>query len=83
MQEIKERYVIDFYDMIDGWILGWQAFKEWRFNSLEKAKAFALKKQGELDLDNQKCGEHYGVIDLTTGKEVFCTQKYEWASEAF
>lgn len=71
---MDKRYFVDFYDMIDGWIGRGSHDPEWQFDDLNKAKAFADKKQDELDQGNKDAGEHYGVIDAETRHEVHCTK---------
>jgi hypothetical protein len=67
-----KRYFVDFYDMFDGWgTPGWYGEG---FNSLDDAKKLADEKMKTLDDANKRCGEHYGVIDIVTGMEVYCTQ---------
>jgi len=74
-----KKYGVDFYDMFDGWIhmpdseFDWQG-KPMQFDKLEDAKAEADRLYAELDEDNKKAGEHYGVIDLEQGREVYCCQ---------
>jgi len=65
------RYVVDFYDMFDGWIHYADIDKTYCFNDLEAAKRFCDNKNVELDPQNKKAGEHWGVIDLTRNFEVY------------
>ena len=73
IETTKKRYIVDFYDMIDGWMHG-SDFYGWKFDTLEEAKKFCDEKMSKLDESNKKCGEHYGVIDTMTNKEVYCTR---------
>ncbi len=72
---MTKRYIVDFYDMIDGWC-GCGGFGE--FDDLDEAKKFADDKMKTLDNSNKRAGEHYGVIDLTVNREVYCTRKNQW-----
>jgi len=66
-------YRVDFHDMIDGWCL--KRIKHapgCDFDDLQKAIRYARDKQSLLRKENIAAGEHYGVINLETGKEVFC-----------
>ena len=67
-----KRYRVDFYDMMDGWI----GSNQHEFDDFEEAKKYALEQQSELGEDSKHCGEHYGVIDLKVGIEIFCCQEY-------
>jgi hypothetical protein len=73
---MDKRYTIDFYDMIDGWggTPGWYGW----FDTLEEAKIECDKKMKTLDESNKRAGEHYGVIDMETGMEVYCTRQGEF-----
>jgi hypothetical protein len=73
------RYRVDIYDAFDGWGLsglppGTDPSNE--YDDLEKAKESCIEKMKKSGLPNSM-GEHYGVIDLTTRREVFCGK--EWA----
>jgi hypothetical protein len=67
-----KRYFVDFYDMFDGWssLPGWYGEG---FDDLNEAKKFADEKMKTLDASNKRAGEHYGVIDRTIMREVYCT----------
>lgn len=71
---MSKRYLVDFYDMFDGWC----GIKEYQFDLLKDAEEFATKKMESLGEDNKRCGEHYGVIDTTLNREIYCTRKNEW-----
>jgi hypothetical protein len=62
----EKRYSVDFYDMIDGWIK-----MQRDFNSLKKAKKLCDTLNQELSEQNKRAGEHYGVIDLRWGFEIY------------
>lgn len=65
-----KRYIVDFYDMIGGWgTPGWYG----GFDTFEEAKTKCDGLQSKLHESNKCAGEHYGVIDMTTGMEVYCT----------
>lgn len=66
-----KRYYVDFYDMIDGWG-SFGFFTERLSDSLLGAIDICDKLNSELDSPNKDCGEHYGVIDDITGREVYC-----------
>ena len=64
------RYKVDFYDAFDGWISKGIPDPKNEFGDLEQAKArctFLMQTKGPFGMD-----EHYGVIDLTKNREVFC-----------
>jgi len=63
------RYKVDFYDMIDGWIHIHDNRHD--FNDLDTAKRFCDEKNLKLDPQNKSAGEHWGVIDLGRGIEVY------------
>lgn len=68
------RYYVDFYDAFDGWIRnGLESEKEVQFDDIEKARQYRDKKNAELSEANKKMGEHYGIIDTKTHREVQCT----------
>jgi len=69
-----KRYCVDFYDMIDGWIHGWELWTDWQFDNLEEAKKKCIELHSELDESNKSAGEHYGVIDMIENREVFCME---------
>jgi hypothetical protein len=71
---MTKRYVVDFYDMIDGWC----HMSDRESDSLNEAKQICDNLMEGLDEQNKRCGEHYGVIDMKTGVEVYCTRKNEW-----
>ncbi len=76
-QEIK-RYYVDFYDMVDGWgIFGF--FEDRLFDDLDEAIKLCNKLNLELAEGNKNCGEHYGVIDNVTEREIYCRmdEKYK------
>jgi hypothetical protein len=66
-----KRYNVDFYDSFDGW-LNWPKFET---DDLEEAIAYATKMTSSLDKNNRKMGEHYGVIDSHTNREIYCTKE--------
>lgn len=68
----EKRYWVDFYDMFDGWIRYPECDDKYQFDDLDAAKAKADEKQAKLDKNNISAGEHWGVIDTTTGLEVYC-----------
>jgi hypothetical protein len=84
IKEEKMRYGIDFWDMIDGWIGMAHDAKTWdgkpnQFNNKEDAIVECNKRQETLDENNKKAGEHYGVIDLEQGFEIYCPlQNRDW-----
>lgn len=74
----EKRYYVDFYDMIDGWG-GFGFFTERLFNEFPEAIKLCDELNSELDESNKKCGEHYGVMDGTIGREIYCglDEKYK------
>lgn len=66
-----KRYIVDFYDSFDGWCR-WPKLET---DVLEEAKEFAIKMTSSLDKNNRKMGEHYGVIDTHTDREIYCTKE--------
>ena len=64
-------YRVDLWDSFD---------REWAglmhdFSKLQEAIIFCDELQAKLAQGNKDCGEHYGVIDLHIGKEVYCGAK--------
>ena len=65
------RYIVDFYDMCDGWIrAGIEPEKEVCFDDLQEARRYRDKKNEELPDSNKRAGEHYGIIDTKINREV-------------
>ncbi len=64
------RYVLSFYDMIDGWIVELDSS-----NDLVAMMKERDRRQAGLGEGNTSAGEHYGVIDQQTGREVDCLVK--------
>jgi len=64
------RYVLSFYDMIDGWIGELDSSDD-----LEAMMKERDRRQAGLGEGNKAAGEHYGVIDQQTGREVDCLVK--------
>ncbi len=64
------RYVLSFYDMIDGWIGELDSSDD-----LEAMTKERDRRQAGLGEGNKAAGEHYGVIDQQTGREVDCLIK--------
>jgi len=56
--------------LMDGGRLGF--FTDRLFDELSDAIKLCDKLNSELDKSNKDCGEHYGVIDNITGREVHC-----------
>ncbi len=65
------RYVLSFYDMIDGWIGELDSSDD-----LEAMMKERDRRQAGLGEANKAAGEHYGIIDQQTGREVDCLVKY-------
>lgn len=61
------RYVLSFCDMIDGWIGELDSSDD-----LEAMMKERDRRQAGLGEGNKAAGEHYGVIDQQTGREVDC-----------
>lgn len=68
-----KRYYVDFYDMIDGWG-SFGFFTDRLFNDLPEAIKLCDKLNSKLPEGNKNCGEHYGVIDSTVNREIYCGQ---------
>lgn len=64
------RYILSFYDMIDGWIGELDSSDD-----LEAMMKERDRRQACLEEANKAAGEHYGVIDRQTGREVDCPIK--------
>lgn len=64
------RYILSFYDMIDGWIGELDSSDD-----LEAMMNERDRRQAGLGEANKAAGEHYGVIDQQTGREVDCLIK--------
>lgn len=66
-----EMFYVDFYDMIDGWgTFGF--FPDRLFGDLDGAIELCNRLNAELPESNKECGEHFGVIDRDTNREIFC-----------
>ncbi len=77
-----KRYYVGFYDMFDGWgIFGF--FTDRLFEELDNAIKLCDKLNGELDKENKSCGEHYGVMDSGTNREIYCGQDEEYKKKIF
>ncbi len=68
----RKRYLVDFYD---DWEMAWDNSDAMTFDSLEAAVQACNLKQAEVPEEDKEMGDHYGVIDLQTGLEVYCTRK--------
>jgi hypothetical protein len=66
-----KRYKVDFWDSFD---LSWSGLGP-TFDDLAEAMARCDQMQAELEQGNKDCGEHYGVIDLVAGREIYCTAR--------
>lgn len=67
------RYFVDFYDAFDGWIRrGVEPEQEVCFDNLDEAIQYRDERNSELDIENIRMDEHYGVIDNTTKCEIQC-----------
>lgn len=71
MDDNKARYVVDFYDSYDGY---WLHFGAEPFDDIELAKARADELQAKLP-EHTDPRDHYGVIDVDRGSEVYCLRK--------
>lgn len=70
---MTKRYLVDFYDMIDGWC--YMAERNgWEYDTFDEAKIKCDDLMSELDESNKRAGEHYGVIDTVMRREVYCTK---------
>ena len=70
-------FKVDFYDAFDGWIAKDISTPEREFASKEQAIKLCKKLQEENPPNSM--GEHYGVIDLTMDREIFCGRRW-WNS---
>jgi hypothetical protein len=64
-------YRVDFWDSFDR---SWTGVPN-DFADLDEAIAVCNRKQAALAQGNKNCGEHYGVIDLRLGREIYCAAK--------
>jgi hypothetical protein len=64
------RYILSFYDMIDGWIGELDSSDD--LGAMMKERD---RRQAGLGEGSKAAGEHYGVIDQQTGREVGCLMK--------
>jgi hypothetical protein len=71
---MTKRYIVDFYDMIDGWCHSAEFWGR-EYDSLEDAKRECDNLMKDLNESNKQAGEHYGVIDTTKHMEVYCTRQ--------
>jgi hypothetical protein len=70
-------YRVDFYDAFDGWIAS--GFPEGTMTGDEfesENAAIELCKSKQLKNPPNSMDEHYGVIDLNIGLEVFCGKRW-------
>jgi hypothetical protein len=74
---MMKRYIVDFYDMFDGWC-NMSEFYGWTYDTLDDAKIKADELMKDLDESNKRAGEHYGVIDTTINREIYCTRKNDF-----
>lgn len=81
MEENKiKRYYVDFYDMIDGWG-DFGFFTDRLFDNLPDAIKLCDELNSKLPEGNKRCGEHHGVIDSTTQREIYCGQDKKYKEE--
>ena len=66
---IVKHYRVDFWDSFDR---SWAGLQH-DFDNLAEAIAACKHMQESLPKSNKECGEHYGVIDLRTNREVYCS----------
>lgn len=60
----KDRYSVEYFDDFEG---AYTEIREYLFNNIESALAFARVKTNELDSNAQMMGDHFDVEDLRTG----------------
>lgn len=72
-------YAVEFYDACDGWTDINTYDKGHLFKDQGEAFSFCREKQKCLDDDNKRKGEHWGVLDLSSGDEIFCISGEECA----
>lgn len=77
-----KRYYVDFYDMFDGWG-SFGFFTDRLFGELDDAIKLCDKLSEELSKGNKDCGEHYGVMDSETSREVYCGRDKEYNEKMF
>jgi hypothetical protein len=66
-------YRVDFWDAFDGWIADGFPVGTMTGDEFEKEEdAIKLCKEKQLKNPPNSMDEHYGVIDLNKGFEVFC-----------
>jgi hypothetical protein len=70
---MTKRYLVDFYDMFDGWSHSAEFWGR-EYDDFEEAKIECNNLMNDLDEANKRAGEHYGVIDTTRNLEVYCTR---------
>lgn len=75
-----KRYYVDFYDMIDGWG-DFGFFTDRLFDDINGAIKLCEELNSKLPEGNKKCGEHYGVIDSTIHREIYCGQDKKYKEE--
>jgi hypothetical protein len=64
MSEVKAKFVVDFYDMIDGWCEIYLMDRAYQFPDREEAQMIAdLKNQG-LGENNKLAGEKFAVFSF-------------------
>ncbi len=75
---LTKRYYVDYYDMFDGWGL-FGFFPERLLDDLRVASKLCDDLNEKLAEGNKQCGEHFGVIDSLTNREIYCglDEKYK------
>lgn len=70
-------YRVDFYDAFDGWIASGFPVGTMKGDEFENMEdAIELCKSKQLKNPPNSMDEHYGVIDLNIGLEVFCGKRW-------
>lgn len=68
---------MDFYDAFDGWT----GSSYGMFDDLDLAIIDCDELMETLDTSNKSMGEHYGVIDGVTGREVYCGKAHNYKNK--
>ena len=71
-QPARKLYLIDFFDEFN-W--EWANDLEPRFDSFQEALEACDALQAKIPKGNRDFGDHYGVINLEIGLEVYCSRE--------
>lgn len=74
---------VDFWDVVDGWgFAGYGVDTDPSREFESKEDAIKLCQELQMKTPPSSMGDHYGVIDLDIGKEVFCGKAWYFLWES-